>query len=64
MNSGGSVDWRAVADVLAAELRKWGWDDYTTGREQEDSIVAALAVYERALRGLTSTNSQSGRADG
>ena len=46
------VDWREVADVLAAELRKWGWGDmHYRPQGQEQSVVDALAVYEQALRG-------------
>jgi hypothetical protein len=44
-----AVDWRAVADVLAIELRKWGWGDMHYGTTpQETSVVLALGIYEDA----------------
>lgn len=45
------VDWRYVANVLADELRRWGWGDFHYGPQaQEKSVCDALAVYEDAMR--------------
>lgn len=44
-----SVDWRSVADVLAAELAEHGWGDFHYGDTgQSPAVLAALAVYEEA----------------
>ena len=45
------VDWRAVADILAEELAKWGWGDMHYGPQvQENSVVKALDVYHEAVK--------------
>jgi hypothetical protein len=44
--------WRRVADVLAQELRRWGWGDFHYGPQnpsQEQRVLDVLAIYEQAV---------------
>ncbi len=46
------LGWKHVATVLYNELKRWGWGDMHYGSQpQERSVVAALEVYEQALKG-------------
>ncbi len=43
-------NWQAVATVLYAELSRWGFGDFHYGDTPRDpDVLAALAVYDRAL---------------